>query len=133
MEEKSSLKYLMQDGSVENICPFLEQNWNWPFMVIQKQADSICNYLLLCIYGIALSPKAGGLKQTASCFQNNPCLYIHSPHTHSKKIRQELNRNRPMGENRSLTHAPPQPTVGQTSCPPFSLLDTFLALVLLTL
>ena len=38
-----------------------------------------------------------------------------------------------MGENRSLTHAPPQPTVGQTSCPPFSLLDTFLALVLLTL
>lgn len=52
----------------------------------------------------------------ASCFQNNP-LYVHSPHTYSKKNPQELNRNRHMWKNRSLTHAP-QPTVNQISILP---------------
>lgn len=75
----------MQDGSVENFCPFLEQNWNWPFMVIQKQADSICNYLLLCIYGIALPPKAGGLKQTVPAASRIIHVCTFTPHTHTRK------------------------------------------------
>lgn len=44
-------------------------------------------------------------------------MFVHSLPTHTleKKIRQELNRNRPMGENTADACTSLQPTVGQTS------------------
>lgn len=88
-------------------------------MVIQKQTDSICNFLLLCIYGIAASPKAGGLKQTMPAASSIIDVCTFTPHTHTqKKIQHELNRNRHMQKNRSLTHAP-QPTIIQIPFLPF--------------
>lgn len=51
----------------------------------------------------------------ASCFQNSPCLYIHSPHTNSKKKNPTGTKQKQAhAKNRSLTHVP-RPTVIQIS------------------
>lgn len=56
----------------------------------------------------------------ANCFQNNPCLYVHSPHTHFKKKKNLAGTKQKQAhvKNRSLTHAL-QPTVIQISLLPF--------------
>ena len=87
-------------------------------MAIQKQADSICNYLLFCIYGIASSPKAGGLKQSVPAVSRIIPVCTFTPHTLSKKkIQQELNRNRQCKKQASDACA--SPTAIQTSVLPF--------------
>lgn len=101
-----SSKYSINDRSVENVGLFWEQNWNWSVMAIQKQTDSICNYLFLCLYGISAFWSRWPEASYVCCFQNHPCLYIQSLCTlGKKKIQQALNRNRlDQGKNRSVTH-----------------------------
>lgn len=56
-----------------------------------------------------------------SCFQNNPCLYVHFPHTHSPPPKKNLagtKQKQAHVKNRSLTHIL-QPTAIQISVLPF--------------